>query len=122
MNRRALLKAAPVAVVAGALPIAAQATPNSGQTPVMTMFHEWQAFHDWMNSDATYGLPEEELDALVDRKTSMEDAILDTPAQSCDDLLAKVAAYTCFGEHELPVAISAPIFWAEVRALIGGAA
>lgn len=46
------------------------------------------------------------------------DRIMALPSQNGSDLMAKVLAYTCDGDHELPSRKQSPMFWQGVHELV----
>ncbi|WP_374327306.1 hypothetical protein [Paracoccus pantotrophus] len=120
MKRRDLMRLAPAALVAGAAPPAGAAGVE--ETPVMRAFREWKAASDDLKDPKWDLMSVEEQDRACGRVSKMQDAILNIPAQDQRDFILKVMACTYFGEHGLPDHGERPDFWAEARALIGGAA
>lgn len=116
MKRREFLIATPA--VAAAIAVPALSVPQIEETPVMRAFREWEAYSAWVNTEAG-DLPEPEWDAAVNRLTDLEDEIIETPAESAFDVVAKVAAYANFGQNGLP---QDSIVWNEMRQLLGGVA
>lgn len=114
MNRRDLLKSAPAIVAGLAAPVAAA----PAHTPVMQAFREWEAYTIWLRD---VDLPEPEWEAAVQRQTDMEDDLLVTPAQTAQDTLAKIVAYSSYGQNGAP-SHDATAFWEEAQAMLGGAA
>ncbi|TGN58592.1 hypothetical protein E4L95_12335 [Paracoccus liaowanqingii] len=114
MQRRDLFKAAPAALFVGALPSVAVAA----QSPVMSLFREWQAMNEWLNGSATDGMPRRDFDKLVDARIDIEDRLMAEPAQSASDVVAKMTAYTYFGDEGLPSASRLPQVWAEAKAFM----
>ncbi|QRZ13743.1 hypothetical protein JWJ88_03505 [Paracoccus methylovorus] len=116
MNRRALLKAMPAALVAGAAPAVAVADE---ETPIAAMYREIIRLRE-VACDRS--LPEAEGDAACDQMMDLANDIVDLPARDADDFLRKVLGYTVNGDHEIGDGPKAAEIWAEARALIGGAA
>ncbi|MDQ7776259.1 MAG: hypothetical protein Q4615_10395 [Paracoccus aminovorans] len=120
MNRRALLKLAPAVLAAGAVPAAALCVVDPAETPVMRAYREWEALYAFLNRDDRGGLSADDWNSECDRRIEIEDQMMEMPAQNARDIIAKVLAYTANGDSELPYPDHA--FWAEARALVGGAA
>jgi hypothetical protein len=89
-----------------------------GETPVMQQYRAWETYSAWLNAEAA-GMPGAEWEAALAKKSEIEEAILATPSEGAEDVIAKFAAYSNFGvfgvDDQLPL-------WEEVRKLIGGAA
>lgn len=125
LSRRALLKAAPAALIAGAVPaqgMTMTVTP-SPDTPVMALFREWRAHNEWLNGPATDGMPDVEFDDHCADDMAIIERMMLAPAQNAQDVCAKLIAVTDFGAlisyAELEGAERVP---AEARALIDAAA
>ncbi|UFS66560.1 hypothetical protein LO749_18825 [Paracoccus denitrificans] len=114
-NRRSLLKLAPMVPVAAAIGVPAFAAAE--ETPVMKLFREWEAAMADMAarmdvmSDADFVT----LDGQIDK---LESEILDEPAQTAQDFIAKIVSWTHGGKFSLPKHSDAPEFWAEACALV----
>lgn len=117
-NRRHLLAGVP-AFGFGAL-IAAGATPVAAatETPVMQMFREWQPLAAWLNSPEGQAASAEDFDRANDQRITLEDRMMEEPARSAADVLAKMTARTNFGEDEMESARAHPQFWAEARKMM----
>ena len=107
MKRRELLTAAPALAFAG--PVLAEA-----ETPVMQLFRQWAAILPDVQAAAKADAPD--FDALLDRQTDLEDAMLRTPSVDARDFAAKVLAYCHEGAANLP---NLPELWAEGRRVLG---
>jgi hypothetical protein len=113
INRRSLLCAFPVVIGAGA---ATAASAITVETPVMRKFREWEEHTEWLNGPG--GLLEgDEWEAAVERQTDLEDDLLDIPSENVRDVIAKVAAYSNFGQNGLPTREA--LLWSEMREFIG---
>lgn len=104
------LAAAPAAAILGAGSVCAAATV----TPVMRKYRKWVEYTAWINTEAC-DLPEPEWEEAVNRHSDMEDDLIATPAENAVDVIAKITAYSNFGQNGLP---KNPILWAEARALL----
>ena len=121
MRRRALLKLAPAALVASAVPVAALAAADPVDTPVMRLYREWEAVSkacdtvgrepETPENDAAY-------EALLEQQGNIETALMKAPCTCAADFAAKVIAWSSCGVYALPDEKSDPAFWAEARALI----
>ncbi|MDK8874322.1 hypothetical protein [Paracoccus sp. SSJ] len=116
MKRRDLMRLAPVALAAGAVPVAAVAAE---ETPVMRVFSEWKRVNEFAHSQTD----DEAFEKALIERWQVEQRLMQTPSQNERDVLIKIIAWTNFGDGDLESGnpISQPI-WAEARALIGGAA
>lgn len=118
MNRRGLLTAAPAFGFAGLLAAGAVPAIAETETPVMRMFREWQPLAAWLNGSKGQGAPEALLNRVNDQRIDLEDQMMEEPAQSAADVLAKMTARTHFGEDEMMSAQHLPQVWAEARQMI----
>lgn len=123
MKRRSLLKALPAAVVAGAAPAAALCVVDPAETPVMRLFREWEVARDreiQLNNDLRLGDAEDALvDAAGDYRHEIEVRMLAEPSQSGKDILAKIAAWTFYGEFTFDGGDERLVpVWDEIRALV----
>ncbi|UFS67757.1 hypothetical protein LO749_16835 [Paracoccus denitrificans] len=116
MNRRALLAAAPAALVA--VPASALCIIDPADTPVMRLFREWQVLNDYLNGEESDALPREAFEAELRRLYRMEIELFETPSQTMTDLAAKVISITVDSEREMMGPAVIPEFWAEIRALV----
>ncbi|WP_017999057.1 hypothetical protein [Paracoccus sp. N5] len=116
MNRRALLKALPAAVVAGAAPAAALCVVDLAETPVMRMFRQWVAEETRLNGEEGRTMPESQFNADLFAQNELSNRIMEAPAEDARDMIAKALAWTSYGTFELPNDDHA--FWAEARALV----
>ena len=114
MNRRNFLTAAPA--LAFATPALANAAPvqAEGETPVMQLFRQWAAMLPEVQAAAKADAPG--WDAMLERQTDLEDAMLRAPAVDARDFAAKVLAYCHEGAATLP---NLPELWAEGRRVLG---
>ncbi len=115
-NRRALLKLAPAALAAGAVPAFAAAE----ETPVMKLFQEWQVAHDaevvaFRESDTGECAM---CDAATDRRVAVEKRLIAAPCEGLGDWALKVIAWTCFGDFSIEDSCGRHDLWAEARALV----
>lgn len=113
MNRRQLLRTAPVAAIAAALTsgnTAEAAALALGETPVMRLFREWEvaraAYNAGEGDDETGWIPMKEL----------EDQILVAPPQTVSDYAAKVVVLNDFAS--LDDGYWGQTMLAEARALV----
>ena len=93
MKRRALLKLAPVALMASAVPAAALAVADPVDTPVMRLFREWRAANELV-------LEAEDDDTLNERsdvRTEIELRLFAEPALNERDIVLKMLALTLDG-------------------------
>lgn len=116
INRRTLLTAGAVTLVAPLAPIAAQAAT---ETPVAALFREWQAAREV--EEAAYAANEDEAEGhkVWAARVEVENRMLATPSQTHADWMLKVCAYSAFGESGAPDIMELPQLWAEARALVG---
>lgn len=99
MNRRDLLRTAPVAAIAAALTSgnAAEAAALAlGETPVMRLFREWSQL-DRDEADAYASDDEAAQDAIMDKKLAIESQMRDAPKVSVVDIALTLTAMTDFG-------------------------
>ena len=123
MSRRTLLVAAPALALAGGTQAAANTVTPQSETPVATLFRTWKAHNEWLNSEATDHIPDEEVDALCDRDMEMIDTLVSTPARNMEDLCLKLLVVTDFGALISYAKLTgAELLKQEANALIGGAA
>ncbi|RJL22197.1 hypothetical protein [Paracoccus siganidrum] len=126
MNRRKLMKLAPVALAAGAVPAAGM----SGEVPesrIIALFHRHQALVDEalaFGQDSTI-LDGADADEILDRMfwneiEQIEDEMMAIPSQDARDFAAKVIVETARGQI-IPDFDQSELF-AEARALTGGVA
>ena len=117
MKRRQLLKLAPVALAAGAVPAFAVAE----ETPVMRAYRAWEAENARVN--AAGDVDDDTFERMVNDRWEVEKRLAQVPAENVKDVILKIVAWTRFGECDLEA--DHPLLetlWAEARALIGGAA
>ncbi|MBT0781172.1 hypothetical protein [Paracoccus sp. pheM1] len=112
MKRRDLMRLAPAALAAGAVPVAAVAAE---ETPVMRVFSEWKRANDFAHSQAD----DEAFEKALGERWEVEQRLMQTPSQNERDVLIKIIAWTNFGDGDLESGnpISQPI-WDEARALV----
>lgn len=112
MKRRDLMRLAPAALAAGAVPVAAVAAE---ETPVMRVFSEWKRANDFAHSQAD----DEAFEKALGERWEVEQRLMQTPSQNERDVLIKIIAWTNFGDGDLESGnpISQPI-WTEARALV----
>lgn len=123
MNRRALFKAIPAAIVASAAPAAALCVVDPAETPVMRLFREWQAA-DAAEAKVWAGGPDwdaPEVKAASERICGIMDRIHVTPAITPTDMLVKLCVMADFGQGEYLGADSDAI-WDEALAMLEVAA
>lgn len=120
MKRRALLAAIPAVAVLPA--VAVVAAVAEAETPIMQLFREWSIINDGLPDPIWDDLGDEAFSTECTRAHDIIRKMMDLPCQSASDFAAKVAAYTFFGEFSLDDVDDKAAFWAEARALIGGAA
>lgn len=114
MNRRDMMKAAPVALCAATVSTAA----FTAETPIMALFREWQHLEAYSRSP---DLSDNELEAATEKALALEDLMMDLPSQTMQDMAAKICAFTSFGVFALTDGV-APEFWAEAHLLLGSTA
>lgn len=119
VNRRSLLLAGPAALAGVALPSAAAALTPS---PVMALFQEWKPISVWLNGPEGEAADEVEFNGMNEARIALEDRMMAEPAHNAKDVLAKMTAYTHFGEDELMSRQHLPQVWAEAREFIGAQA
>lgn len=107
MKRRDMLTAAPALAFAGHLQAEAE-------TPVMQLFRQWAEILPEVQAAAQADAPG--ADALLERQTDLEDAMLRAPAVDARDFATKVLAYCHEGGATLP---NLPELWAEGRRVLG---
>jgi len=114
MNRRALLKLAPAALVVGAVPAVAVE-----ETPVMRMFREWTAL--WAEAerlcDGVWKETEAEHEAVTGRMVELETQMVAAPKSSLLEIMMAVTAATNFGVVSYEDSFFLPTI-AEARALV----
>ena len=94
MRRRDILKMAPAALAAGAVPVAALAAAVPSETPVMRLFREWRAAQALV-------LEAEDDDTMNERsdlRTEIELRLFAEPALDERDIVLKMLALTLDGE------------------------
>lgn len=111
VNRRQILAASP-AVCLGAV-IRGTAAAAQAETPVMRLFREWQPIADWLNGPEGDTASQPDFHRVNAVRLALEDRMIGEPAQSATDVLAKMVAYTHYGEGDVP-----PRIWPEARALV----
>lgn len=121
MQRRDHLTAAPAFGFAGLLATGAVPAIAETETPVMRMFREWQPLAAWLNGPEGQGAPEAAFNRANEQRIDLEGRMMEEPARSAADVLAKMTARTHFGEDEMMSAAHLPQVWAEARQMIGGA-
>lgn len=120
MNRRQLLRTAPLAALSASLvagnvnEAVALCFADPAETPVAALFREWEAIMERKKA----GLTDQQIEALLDRQIEIEDRMMETAAQSRSDWIMKVMAYSTLGESGLPDHKDRPDLWAEARALV----
>lgn len=119
MKRRQLLKLAPAALAAGAVPVAAVA---SEETPVMRAYRVWREGLDAYTEASKGDLTNTENDAWCMKVYALADDVLDQPSTGPLDFVYKLIAQTFDGDHDIGDCPRKEEIWAEARALIGGAA
>lgn len=95
MQRRDLFKAAPAAILIGALPGASLAA--YWDTPIAKAYAEWKAYRDWLETETDITTSDDEFDALVDRRHDMEKALFGLPSRDLRDATLKLMAFTDCG-------------------------
>lgn len=113
MNRRDLIKAAPVALVGCALPVQAET-----ETPVAALFREWKVAKDAEN--AVYASTDDEAAHLRawDHRYAIERRLMDAPSMTPLDWAIKICAWCNFGDGVCEDGRENPQLWAEARALV----
>lgn len=112
MNRRALLKALPAAVVAGAVPAVAE------ESPILSTYREIIRLRDACCVAET----DTEAGALCDQLFVLANDIVKIPARDLGEMMLKFLGHTVGGDHETGECPSSEQLWAEARALVGSAA
>ena len=119
-NRRALLKLAPMVPVAAAIGVPAVA---SEETPVMKLFREWEiasAEETRLSTSLPIGEREDVLvDAASEKRQSIENQMLKEKSRTAQDVLAKIASWTLYGEFTFDNGDErlSPV-WDEIRAFV----
>lgn len=110
MSRRTFLQ------LAAAAPLAALAAPvgAEAETPMMTLFSKWLRLRDHSHDPA---LTDDEHSAAVDALCYVEDLMAETPCATASDWVAKVIAFTGFGEYALRDDRQDPAFWREAMTM-----
>ena len=127
MRRRDILKAAPSALMASAVPAVATLAGVApavavAETPVMALFREWECLNAAVQAADAAG-DDEAFERAIDDRWALEQVLIHEPSQRDQDVLLKIAAWTAGGETDLECENShLSTVWSEVRALIGGAA
>ncbi|MDH2327833.1 hypothetical protein QCN27_13260 [Cereibacter sp. SYSU M97828] len=91
MNRRDMIKIAPMAACAAAVSTAAFSAPQ--ETPVAIAYREWAAFAAAVHG-APREMPDKLFDAMCDKRHDMERAMFAIPAVTINDTMLKLLAYT----------------------------
>ncbi|WP_323009821.1 hypothetical protein [Paracoccus sp. (in: a-proteobacteria)] len=116
MNRRDLIKAAPVALVGCAMPVQAET-----ETPVAALFREWMRL--CAEEAAAYAAdPEGEgqaCEAATDRKLAVERQLRDAPKLNLADLGLAVMATTEFSYFGVPCDVR-DRYRADARVMVEG--
>lgn len=84
-------------------------------TQVMRLFRQWEQDR----SNTIHLESEEECDRAFDRMSEIEKQMIALPSQNMADLAAKIIAYTCWGDFELPDHGSN--LWTELKSLVSDA-
>jgi len=120
MKRRDLMKLAPVALAAGAVPTVAAATE---ETPVMRAYQEWESARiAWEKAAGDDGMSDEEGTAWCYKVYDLADDVLEQPSTGPLDFIYKLMAQSFHGQHDIGDCPRGEELWAEARALIGGVA
>lgn len=120
MNRRQILTATlPAAICAtyfaGAQAAGAVPAIAGTETPVMALFREWQSAAEWLNGPDGDALSEPDYLCAFAALDNLQHCIMAEPAQGPADVLAKMLAWTHFGETDLLTKAHMPDLWAEAR-------
>lgn len=94
MKRRDILKMAPVALAAGAVPVAALAAADPSETPVMRLFREWRA----ANALVLETEDDDTMNERCDVRTEIETRLFAEPALNERDIVLKMLALILDGE------------------------
>lgn len=115
MKRRDILKMAPAALVAGAVPAVALDQP---ETPVETLFREWLRLFEIEQSvyEVSPAGSDAETAAATQSLMAVERKMVAVPAQTERDWMLKAVAISCFGVF--PVEDEHHPIWAEAKALV----
>ena len=118
VTRRKALTLTSVGLIAALTSVAETVkAPAAADTPVMTLFREWEATWSRAGSEAET-LPQSEINALMDACNDLEARMLALPSLSAVDFAAKYIAHSGYGgfiiEDDSP-------FSAEAAALVKGA-
>ena len=117
MNRRALLKLAPAAIVA--TPAAALCSADT-ETPVMRLFREWEVVtRIVVAASDDDDMSDDEFEVVSQRQTDIEDEIARTPPENLRDFAAKMFARSSGAKMDLPREDDCLGLWAGARALVG---
>ena len=121
MNRRNLMKLAPAALAAGAVPAVGMSggVVAAEETPVMKLYRQWRITQA-KTERAPRDMPDEGFDALVEAHVAIERQMMQEPAQDARDWVIKIAAWTDFGVFCVQDRGENEALWAEARTLIGG--
>lgn len=129
MKRRDLMKVAPVAFIAGAVPavaglpaMAVAPACAEAETPILALYRQWSLINDGLSDEIWDVRGDEAFSVEVARANAIAQEMLLLPAQSATEFVAKAAAWSCFGDFGLDDMPDPKAFWAEARALVGGAA
>lgn len=94
VTRRRLLQAAPAAMLGAGIPAFASADPSS--TAVTRAYIEWKIYRDWLEATDP-AMPDEQFDALVNRRHDIENAMFEIPSTDLRDAALKLTAFTDHG-------------------------
>ncbi|MFH5773606.1 hypothetical protein ACHFJ0_05090 [Paracoccus sp. NGMCC 1.201697] len=113
INRRAILKLAPVALVAGAAPaLSGEILPPIAESPIAAMHREITRLDQITNAS---GISEEEMDAACDLMMELADRIVDIPARNTEEMFLKIMGHSVNGTHDLSNCPYGAELWAEAR-------
>lgn len=147
MNRRDILKAVPSVSLAGLAAVGAtklEAAPSiferyaalsledkavvtaeierleaaRAETSVMQAYRQWEIYRRWLKGPEGASLSAQDFDKFVEHQSDLACDILGMPAETPADFIAKVIAYTYFGENALPDHDEMPGLWAEAKRLM----
>lgn len=113
MNRRDLLKVAPVALLASGNAAEAAALALGG-TPIARLYAEWVAQRGRWLGMVRADDPGE--DAEFQKLSAIEDAMMGLPSQNAKDMATKLLVGHGFGDQSC-LDFDGPV-WAEARALV----
>lgn len=116
VSRRTLITAGPFTALAAVIAQRAQAVP--AETPVMALYREWKAHHDWIETKGGKALDEDAFNARCRQNEDLASRLIALPCQSAADLAAKLMAASLCGIGGLTGTDMGLAVLAEARALV----